>query len=209
MQFKQDTSVVTRDGQQAGHIDRVVIDPKTNKITHLVIRRGLLHKEDRVVPINVVLTEHDGQLSVQLDSAELERLPAFSEEEYVAVDKNHEGDIPAAVVLYPPYPGGVPRIAHYGPKYVTETHLNIPDSTVALKEGAKVLGRDQQEVGHITQVLTSAPADRVTHFLISKGLLVKEYRLIPVGWVKRLTDDEVYLAIDSDVVERLPVIEPA
>jgi uncharacterized protein YrrD len=86
--------------------------------------------------------------------------------------------------------------------------LNIPDNTVALKEGARVIARDNKEVGHVAQVLTSTPADRVTHFMIERGLLVKEHRLIPVKWVDRLADDEVNLAIDSSSVERLPVIEP-
>lgn len=208
MKFKQGASVATLDGKEAGHVIRVVVDPKTKKVTHLVVRRGLLQKEDKVVPINVVLTGPDGQLSVQLDSTELERLPAFAEEEYVAADENQEGNTPATVMLYPPYPGGVPGIASYGPQYVAETHLNIPDNTVALKEGAKVLARDQKEVGHIRQVLTSTPADQVTHFVIAKGLLVREYRLIPVGWVERLADDAVYLVVDSAIIERLPVIEP-
>jgi hypothetical protein len=45
--------------------------------------------------------------------------------------------------------------------------------------------------------------------LVGKGFLVKENRLIPVGWVDRLSNDEVYLAIDSGSVERLPVVETA
>ena len=114
----------------------------------------------------------------------------------------------AVPILYPPYPGGVPEIAHYGPPYVTKTHGNIPADTVALREGAKVISRDQIEVGHLTQVLMNTSTDQVTHFVIAKGFLVKENRLIPVGWVDRLADNEVHLAIDSNTVERLPVVEP-
>ena len=86
--------------------------------------------------------------------------------------------------------------------------MNIPENTVALKEGARVIDCDDKEVGHVAQVLTSTPTEQVTHFLIVKGLLVKEHRLIPVGWVDRLTDDEVKLGVDSSIVERLPVVEP-
>ena len=208
MQFNQGDRVLTLDGKEAGHIERVVIEPKTNKITHLVIRRGLLQKQDKVVPITTVVTGGDGQLSMHVRSDDLELLPDYKEEQYVMADNLEKGDPPSAVFLYPPYPGGVPGTASYGPHYVMKTHLNIPDDTVALKEGAKVIARDDKEVGHVAQVLTSNSADQVTHFLIGKGLLVKEHRLIPVGWIDRLADDEVYLAIDSSTVERLPVIEP-
>lgn len=208
MQFNQGAGVTTVDGKEAGHIDRVVIDPKTKEITHVVIRWGLLQRKDKVVPINTVTSEQEGKLTLHVRGDELELLPDFEEEHYILVDEGRGGETPSAVVSYPPYPGGVPGIANYNPRYVAETHLNIPDNTVALKEGAKVIARDHKEVGHVTQVLASTPDDRVTHFLIVKGLLLKEQRLIPVEWVDRLADDEVHLAIDSGTLDRLPVIEP-
>jgi len=208
MRFNQGDSVMTVDGKEAGHIERVVINPRTNEVTHLVVRHGLLQKQDKVVPITVVMAGRNGQLSVHVRSDDLELLPDYEEEQYVMADNLEEGEPPSAVFLSPPYPGGVPGIANYGPHTVMKTHLNIPDATVALKEGAKVIAHDDKEVGHVAQVLTSNLADQVTHFLIGKGLLVKEHRLIPVGWVDRLSNDEVYLAIDSNTVERLPVVEP-
>ena len=209
MQFNQGASVVTLDGKEAGHIDRVVIDPESDQVTHLVIQRGLLQRQDKVVPIAAVTIEQEGQLTVHVKSDELALLPDFEEELYRLADEGRGGDAPSVVSVYPPYPGGVPMFADYGPRYVAESHLNIPDNTVALKEGAKVIARDNKEVGHVAQILTSTPADQVTHFLVVKGLLVKEHRLIPVRWVDRLADGEVNLAVDSSTVERLPVIEPA
>lgn len=208
MQFNQGAELVTQDGKAAGHIGRVVIDPKTNEITHLVIHRGLLFREDKVVPVTTVITGREGRLTVQMSSAELELLPDFEEKHYVLMDEGQGNGPPAAVFLYPPYPGSVPGTANYGPKYITETHLNIPPNTVAVKVGAKVITRDDQEVGHVAQVLTDTPTGQVTHFLITRGFLAKESRLIPAGWVDRLNEDDVYLAIDSRTVERLPVIEP-
>ena len=208
MQFSQGARVMTLDGKVAGHVDRVAIDAKTNEITHLVVRRGLLQRQDKVVPITIVTLGRDGQLSVHVRSDDLELLPDYKEEQYILAEKAREDQTPSAVFLYPPYPGGVLGIANYSPTDVTKTHLNIPVGTVALKEGAKVITRDKKEVGHVAQVLMSTPTDQVTHFVIVKGFLVKESRLIPVGWVDRLADNEVHLAIDSDTVERLPVVEP-
>lgn len=209
MQFSRGASVVTLDGKTVGHIDRVVIEPESKEITHLVIQHGLLQKEDKVVPLCVITPGRDGQLTLHLHSADLEFFPVFQEEQYILVDEGRGGDLPTMVFWSPPYPGGVPGFASSGPRYVAETRLNIPANAVALKEGARVIASDNKEVGHVAQVLTGAPADHVAHFLIVKGLLVKEHRLIPVGWVERLADDEVQLAVDSDAVERLPVVETA
>jgi len=38
MQFKKGIKVVTQNGQQAGVVDRVVIDPKSKLVTDLVVR---------------------------------------------------------------------------------------------------------------------------------------------------------------------------
>ncbi len=209
MQFNQNESVFTADGKDAGHIDRVVIDPQTNEVTHLVVRKGLLFTNDKVVPVEHVMPGPQGQIALQLDSRQLSELPDFAETQYVTVDEGKGNGSPSTVIAYPPYPGGPPLQSNFGPRVVRETHLNIPDDTVALKEGARVVSLDGKEVGHVEQVLTSPPGDHVTHFLISKGLLVKERRLIPVGWADRLAADEVHLTIQSSTVEKLPVVEPA
>ena len=207
MQFNQNGSVFTADGKEAGRIARVVIDPQTNEVTHLVIRKGFLFTSDKVVPVEQVTVGPEGQVALQLESQGLADLPDFAETQYVTAENEKGSDSPYAVFSYPPYPGGTPLLGNFTPKILKETHLNIPPKTIALKEGAKVVSRDDKDVGHVEQVLTSPPADRVTHFLISKGLLVKEKRLIPVEWVDRLEEGTVYLAVQSSIVEKLPAIE--
>lgn len=209
MQFNQNESVFTADGKDAGHIDRVVIDPQTNEVTHLVVRKGFLFTSDKVVPVEHVMPGPQGQIALQLDSRQLAELPDFAETQYVTIEEGKGNGSPTTVFAYPPYPGGAPLQSNFGPRVVRETHLNIPDDTVALREGAKVVSRDDTDVGHVEQVLTSPPGDQVTHFLISRGLLVKEKRLIPVGWVERLEEGEVRLAVESSTVEKLPIVEPA
>jgi hypothetical protein len=86
----------------------------------------------------------------------------------------------------------------------TITERNLPERTVALEEGAKVVSADDEHVGDIEQVLTDPQSDRVTHFIIKEGLLLKERKLIPTHWVSRLTEDRVKLAVGSDLLERLP-----
>lgn len=47
MQFKDGANVYTADGHTVGSIDRVVIDPRTNEVTHVVVRRRLFFTEDQ------------------------------------------------------------------------------------------------------------------------------------------------------------------
>jgi uncharacterized protein YrrD len=90
------------------------------------------------------------------------------------------------------------------PEYVLETSRNIPEGTVALKRGAKVLSSDDEQVGDIEEVLTEPAADRATHLVISEGLLLKEKKLVPTQWISAVLEDTVVLAVDAQTVEDLP-----
>ncbi len=107
---------------------------------------------------------------------------------------------------YPPIEGG-PR--GYFPdysrqSYIAETERNIPEDTVALKEGAKVVSADDKYVGNIECILTDPRTERVTHLLVSKGLLLKEGKLVPTRWVNIVGEDEVHLAVGSRLLDQLP-----
>jgi uncharacterized protein YrrD len=209
MHFKQNENVYTTDGKHAGHIDRVVIDSRTNAVTHVVVRAGVLFTKDKVIPVEQIMPGPEGQQALQLDSQQLAELPDFAETHYVAMDEGTQGSAPPTVISYPPYPGGAPVVSDIGPKMRKETRLNIPDNTVPLKEGARVIGLDGEEVGHMEQVLTNPPGDRITHFMNVIGLLNKERRWIPISWVGSLRDNEVQLAVKSNTVEKLTVVEVA
>lgn len=78
MQFKQGTHVYTTDGKDVGAIDRVVLDPRTDEVTHVVVRRGWLFTEDKVVPIDLIDQAVAEQVQLRSDVRDLDRLPEFT-----------------------------------------------------------------------------------------------------------------------------------
>ena len=210
MQFTQGASVVTAQGQDVGHIDRVVIDPRSKEVTHIVVRKGLLSTQDKVVPIDLIATATVERITLREDAGDAQALPDFEEEYYVVAG---EGDAPPDPLPgYVPTQNGYPPVAGGQIGYlfersrqapITQIQRNIPEGTVALKEGAKVISADDRYVGKIERVLIDPQADRATHFLISKGLLLKETKIVPVQWVTIIGEDEVHLAIRSRVLNEL------
>ena len=49
MRFNKGATVQDQAGKRIGRIDRVVLDPKTKKVPHLVVEKAILFTEDRVV----------------------------------------------------------------------------------------------------------------------------------------------------------------
>jgi sporulation protein YlmC with PRC-barrel domain len=61
------------DGTRVGHVDEVVIDPADRRVSHVVVREGLLRHRDVVVPLGGARFE-EGRVVLDLDATALDRL---------------------------------------------------------------------------------------------------------------------------------------
>ena len=216
MQFKKNAEVLTSNDEKVGRIDRVVLDPRSNEMTHLVVQKGLLFLKDKVVPLDCVESATEERVELKEGCDDPNEFPDFEETHYIPVEetggseaRGHDGLDKLA--WYYPVPGGAwwrqRSLANPGiskPPYVRKTELNIPEGTVALEEGAKVVSSEGEHVGNIERVYADEEEQRVTHLLISKGLISKSRKLIPSMWVDSVREDEVRLSIGERFVEKLP-----
>ncbi|MGW8250232.1 MAG: PRC-barrel domain-containing protein [Anaerolineales bacterium] len=217
MQFRQNAEVLSRKGERVGVIERVVIHPGTKEITHLVVEEGWLFTEKKLIPIRMI--EYTNPMSVRLKASdeEIEKLPEFKEEEFVPV---REGDLPdyrsqnaRPLYWYPPvgafwWQHGFSPF-YPMPRYVKYEEQQIPEGTIALREGSRVISKDGQHVGDIESVIADPDEMRVTHFVISQGLLFKDHKLVPAAWIQTVTEEQVLLNVESGFLERLPEYQPS
>jgi uncharacterized protein YrrD len=217
MRIKEGTNVYSARGDSVGKVDRVVIDPRTKEVTHLVIRKGFLLVEDKVLSISLVASADEDRVQLRQDAGDLRNLPPFEETNYVPLDQYEalqtgyqEGN---ATPLYW-YPSAsfetlgrsgmwpIP-VTGTGPQYAAETHQNIPTDSVALEAGANVIAADGEHVGDLEAVFTDPSSDRATHLVIQEGFLLKEKKLVPTEWVTRVEENQIHLSVGSQTVERL------
>ncbi len=213
MQFPQNADVLAANGKRLGHIERVVLNPATRAITHIVVRkRSLFKKEEKVVPIDLVARTAEDQIALRESAGDLESLPAFEEQHLIGAEDNTQttgfagGSRPSELppAIYGPLLTGMsPRPAPASEKFAIHTEQNIPEGTVAMKEGAKVITVEGKHVGNVERVLADVPADRATYLLISRGPLTRGKKLVPITWVTTLAEDEVHLRVKSESVEEL------
>jgi uncharacterized protein YrrD len=216
MQFKEGAKVLTSAGEQVGTIDRVVIDPGTKEVTHLVVEKGFLFTDDKVLPISLVGPAKEDEVILRKDEGFLEKLPDYKETHYVPVEQDQDQDLPPTkttaslappLYQYPPSGSWWEETGHAEsakPRLVPMTETNIPDGAVALEDGADVIGSDGEKIGEIERIITDPVENRATHILIAEGLLLKAKKLIPTGWIKHILEDEVHLYVKSDFVDGLP-----
>jgi uncharacterized protein YrrD len=214
IELKEGMSVFTRSGEEVGKINRFILDPATNEVTHIVIQKGWLLPEDKVVSFQVIGSTAGDKVVLNEDIENFEELPPFEETHFVrASDDDPNDPNPAAAFPYAPayfwYPAH-PGMGYSGfsPGYYasppTETKRNMPEDTVPLKEGTDVISSDGEHVGDIERLVVEPDSNKTTHIVISQGLLFKDRKLVPAHWVKSVEEDKVRLAVSTRLLERLP-----
>lgn len=210
MKLTKDAEVFSSDGEKIGSLDRVVLDPDTMVVTHMVIKEGVLFTTDKVVPIHYLNREVGEQIILNKTAEDLEKLPPYDKSSYVSFDQK---DYPTdknvdAVYWYPPirvtwWALGSP-LQYPKPKFVKKEKV-IPAGKVALDEGAEVISRDGNAIGKVERVIVEPEENRATHIVVGGGLpLMKEHKLVPTLWVKDVTEDKIHLSVRSSFFERLP-----
>lgn len=222
MKFKEGMSVKTVDGDKVGNIDHIVVDPTTNEVTHIVVRKGFIFTEDRVVPVSSLRGADDDTVVLDWDVKNLDQFPNYKEDYYVSPDGEYHDDLPmewggwagAPLFYYPPVgmePNYQSGIGYAGPAVgvtpnaqgVKREVRNIPNESVAISKGTDVTTSDGQHAGHVEQAFTDSNGT-VTHILVSKGAIFAKERLIPIRWVRRMSDSEIRLSVRDEIVNDLP-----
>lgn len=213
MKFVDKTPVFTADNEQVGKIDRVVIDPATQQVSHLIVEKGFFFTEDKVIPVSAVTEANEERVLLEKAKDELE-LPKFEITDYIPLHEIDQENRYDPIYQYPLY--AYPPIGttstwgsawYYNPSFDTPavevTRRNIPEDAIALDEGAEVYSQDGERIGDIESVFTTDEANQVTHFVVSSGFFFETRKLIPVFWVSRTQENEVHLGVHSDTLKEL------
>jgi uncharacterized protein YrrD len=220
MQFRKDADVMTSDGSKVATVDRVVIDPGSKEVTHLVIKKGTMFKKDKVLPVDRTMSTTEEEVILGPEAENLEDLPDFEEEYHIPVDHPtiHEKTqtryaIPYA--WYHRYPGtvwwtGLGVYPGYEKlPYMHATRRNLPSDVTPLEEGAKVMDMGGEVLGKVESIYVEPEEHFATHLLVESGMLSKSRKIIPTRWIKSVAEDTVRLTIDKEFFERLPEHEGA
>jgi sporulation protein YlmC with PRC-barrel domain len=222
MDFQAGAQVITSDGQKLGVLERVVMDPRSKKVTDIVVGKGFLLHEEKVIPSDIIQAAEGGRVQLNIYDGKWDDFPTYDERYYVVHDEHallkqeQAGSQPTMLFYYPPstpaaglvWPGGFasPYFVQGASNQAFEEKIdpNTPQGTVALKEGAKVVSSDGQAIGKVSKVLVQPENQRATHLVISEGSLFPNRKQVPVTWIQEVVGDEVHLAVHSKVLQQLP-----
>ncbi len=207
MEFTENARVFTARDDDLGRVERVIIDPVADEITHLVIRKGIFLPEEKIVPVSDIATATKERINLK-DNASPDEYQHFEESHYVAVDTSHPAEVSGSVAAEPT----IPPLAWYGPygapmppelPYTrTVTARNIPERAVVLEPKSPVFSKNLDEIGTVNEIIANDEG-RATHLVINYDVPAPE-RAVPITFVQRIGEGGVHLSVDTSTLSALP-----
>lgn len=211
-------SPVSCEDCECGTLARVVVNPVTRSLTHLVVEPAHGRSFGRLVPIELVGSA-DGTVHLTCTREHFNTLEEAEETDFLSGAGGEWGYEQGQMLSFPFFGLGMGGMGGLGmgglgatapgtplPRQ-TVTYDKVPLGEVEVRRGEHVEATD----GRIGQVqgLVVDPADHhVTHFLLEEGhLWGKKQVAIPIGAVTRVEDDVVRLKLSKDEVRDLPAVD--
>jgi hypothetical protein len=194
-----------------GEVRRLIIDPTTDTVTHLVVQPGHERKAARLVPVDLAEAAA-GEVSLRCTRAEFDQLQ-HAEEQDIEEGVGNSGLLGDALTYdatgeaYSPV--GFGDLVDVGPapvkrRVVTRDH--VPDGETQLKAGDSVHATDGH-IGRVRGFLADPDDHKVSHVLLDEGhLWGRKEVAIPLSAVTGV-DGGIRLNITKQEVENLPPVE--
>jgi hypothetical protein len=194
-----------------GEVRRLIIDPATDTVTHLVIQPGHRREAGRLVPVHLVDTAA-GEIRLRCTLAQFDQLDPAAESEMVEGPMPDNSDFVGGSLeygtsdtTYAPV-GGAAQLVGVGP--MPEHRRTVIEDVVPVGEtqvgpGDSIHAVDG-EIGRVQGFLVNPGDGRVTHVLLQEGhLWGRKEVAIPISAVTRV-DAGIRVNLTKEQVGDLP-----
>jgi sporulation protein YlmC with PRC-barrel domain len=187
---------------EIGVLADLVVDPRSRRVTHLVVEPRHHPALARLVPIELATHEDagDGRVNLLVSAQEVRRLPEVHElvfgRLYDFPAEDPDWDVGIVDVLPPPADG----ISDLGAEPAVTppsglTYDRVPKGEVELRRGSPVIAADGRRVGRVAE-LVAGEGDRITALVLRRGWFRRPRRFtIAAGAVARVETDAVRLRV--------------
>jgi sporulation protein YlmC with PRC-barrel domain len=178
--------VRTSDGESAGRVHRVVINPYTNEVSEFVISTAGWHSHDVLVSrARLEASRREGdEVILDLTGDELKAVPKYTPEDYSGPAR---GWVPPAESAYPASSWLFPASYDLRKELADQDILpeKDPEHWPEIKKGAVVRDPDGHEIGRVDEVVLDSDTGQLQGFVIRAGAAVQTF----LGGGDRLTVD--------------------
>ena len=182
----------------------VLINPVTEKVTHLVVKENTLRHPEYEVPIDLVAAASTDIIVLRCTRDELQHMDPFVQTQYIQEPMPvaaYGGGYAVGTYLIWPYAVGDTTM-----EYVPVDQEQIPPGELAVRRGTRVEATDGT-VGHVDEFVVNPGTGNITHLVMREGHLWGQKDVsIPISAIRETRDDRVVLNLNKEEITALPGI---
>jgi len=195
MDIRLNVDVHCTDGR-CGRSTYIILNPITERLTHLVVREQWPSRTERLVPIDWVAITTRDVIVLNKAREEFTQLEEFTQTEFVYRDVPHLTSDPK-VTMFWPYVASSKQV-------IDQEVRRIPYDELAVKRGTAVQATDGK-VGSVDEFVVDAEDSQISHLVLREGnLLGAKEVIIPISYIDFLGEEGVYLNVDKKTIKTLP-----
>jgi uncharacterized protein YrrD len=204
--------VISRDGEEIGKVDGLIVDRDSMTISEFLIKEGTFISTERIVEIALITrVDDDGAIHLSVDSDDVDNLPPFVEDRYVApgdheIETMPQGWVSGAgggVLFWGPAgpargePGQGTMFEPASPNPTPrEPDPLVTEHEAIIEHGMNVVDRNDDSLGTVEEVLYDA-GDKITGFRVDGGWFSNDV-IIRMNMVDTIHSDGVKLSVTAD-----------
>lgn len=200
LHLERGAPVKNSEGKEIGGIDRIVFDAKAQRVTHIVLRKGVILKTDRVIPVDALERSENG-VAIATDT-DPKAFPKFEQSDYVYDTHSDFYVANPAVAMGPMGPTGAPDT-----EMRRHRDRNIPEDAIALRANSDVIASDGERIGRINEVVADPADDRTVQIIVAGGKGDRTKHALPASLVTSIAENEIHLGIDSSEVDEYVIVD--
>jgi sporulation protein YlmC with PRC-barrel domain len=197
MNIPLDVDVHCTDGRY-GRSTYIVLNPATEKVTHVVVMSRRIPGSERIVPVSWIKETTPELILLNRPKDAVTGLEQFNQTDFVQREVPHYATDPKLTLLWP---YRVPT-----KKIISDEYQKISPDELAVRRGTRVKAIDGR-IGQVDEFLIDPESGYITHLVLREGLpWDKKHIAIPVSDIDRIEENTVHLKIDKQNVKALPTI---
>jgi len=211
--LRHGAQVLSADGKELGKLHAVVIDPRDNEVTHIVVNAGPHFPEPGFgapqlieVPIAQMADAQEQKVLLECNKQQFRSLPAYVERAYTqppVSDAGGRGAGPAhllwnvgmAIAGALASMGGIAVPAETFRKARFERHI-LNDAPVWRSE-------PHSHIGDVERVLIDEETEEIQALVVRRGALFSHDVVLPIDYGTEILDGVIHVRISDEEVERL------
>jgi sporulation protein YlmC with PRC-barrel domain len=197
MDLPLDVEVHCSDGRH-GRSTHVILNPATEKITHLVVRERRPSRVARLVPVSWIANSTPDVILLNQPKEAFDQLEPFSQTDFIYKDVPHYATDPKVTFMWP-YVVPARRM-------VEATHRRVAPGELVVRRGAKVRATDGR-VGKVDEFIVDASDGTITHLVLRERYLLSQREVaVPLSHISLIEEGVIHLGLSKKEVEALPAI---